>query len=52
MGITDSIRPFRAFSGAGRYVCVSYAHKDSGPVYDILERLYTDGYNMPERVLS
>lgn len=42
----EASRPFHAYTGNGKYVCVSYARKDAPAVYNIIRQLYLDGYNL------
>ncbi len=42
----DNVRPFHSYSGAGRYICAEYAHRDSEQVYSVLKKLYASGYNI------
>lgn len=39
-------RPFRAYSGNGNYIFVSYSHSDSKKVYEVINGLFCGGCNI------
>lgn len=42
----SSAIPFAAYKGSGKYIFISYAHKDSAQVYPIITRFHQQEYNV------